>query len=88
MTDNPPVRIYVNKIESRITFRITSGNYLELLGSSKSMITEDENGENVSHLEVTEAVLNPCNVVTNNHQRNSGVSYTFVPIWAKTLVKI
>ena len=28
--DNPSIRIYVNKIESRITFKIKSGYYLEL----------------------------------------------------------
>ena len=29
--DNPPIRIYVNRIENRITFKIKSGYYLELL---------------------------------------------------------
>ena len=28
--DNPSIRIYVNKIENRITFKIKSGYYLEL----------------------------------------------------------
>ena len=27
--DNPPIRIYVNRIENRITFKIKSGDYLE-----------------------------------------------------------
>ena len=31
MTDNPPVRIYVNKTEKTITFRIKTGYYLEIL---------------------------------------------------------
>ena len=31
LTDNPPVRFYVNKIENRITFKIKRGSYLELL---------------------------------------------------------
>ena len=31
MTNNPSVRIYVNKIENRITFRTKMGYYLELL---------------------------------------------------------
>ena len=30
-TDNPSVRIYVNKIENRITFIIKTRYYLELL---------------------------------------------------------
>ena len=30
VTDNPPIRIYVNKIENRITFRTKAGCYLKL----------------------------------------------------------
>ena len=55
--DEPPVQIYVNEIENRITFKIKNGYSLELLtpetmkllGSTKNKITEDKNGENVSH---------------------------------------
>ena len=62
VTDNPSIRIYVNKIEKRITFKIKTGYYLELLtlesikllGSINSKITKDENSENVPHLEITE----------------------------------
>ena len=28
--DNPPIRIHVNKIENRITFKIKTGYYFEL----------------------------------------------------------
>ena len=31
VTDNPPIRIYVNKIENKITFGIKPGYYLKLL---------------------------------------------------------
>ena len=34
---------------------------MKLLGSTKGKITEDINGENVSHLEITEVVLVHCN---------------------------
>ena len=52
-TDNPSLRIYVNKIENRIRFKIKKGYYLKLLitetlkllGSNKSKITKDKNGE-------------------------------------------
>ena len=79
--------IYVNKIENRITFKIKTGYYLELLtpetmkllGSTKSKITKDENGENVPHLEITEVVLVHCNIVNNDYQQDSRVLYTFVP---------
>ena len=51
--------INVNKIENRITFKIKTEYYLEvltpetmkLLGSTKSKVTKTENGENVSRLE-------------------------------------
>ena len=85
--DNPPIRIYVNKIENRITFKIKNGFYLELLtpetmkllGSTKREITTDKNGENVPHLEIVELVLVYCNLVNNDYQQNSRKLYTFVP---------
>ena len=78
--------IYVNKIENRITFKIKSGYYLELLTpetmklleSTKSKITKDENGENVTHLEITEVVVVHYNIVNNDYQHDSSVFYTFV----------
>ena len=75
IVDNPPIRIYVNRIENRITFKIKSGYYLELLtpetmkllGSAESKITKDKNGENVPRLEIVELVLVHCNVVNNDY---------------------
>ena len=52
---------------------------IKLLGSTKNKTTKNENGENVSHLEVTKVVLVHCNIVNNNYQQNSRVLYTFVP---------
>ena len=52
---------------------------MKLLGSTKNKITEDKNGENVSHLEITEVVLVHCDIVNNDHQQDSRVLYTFVP---------
>ena len=40
MTNNPPIRIYVNKIENRITFKIKAGYYLELLTSEMMKLLE------------------------------------------------
>ena len=51
----------------------------KLLGSTKSKITKDGNGENVPRLEITEEVLIYCNIVNNDYQQNSRVLYTFVP---------
>ena len=50
VADNPPIKIYVNKIENRIIFKIKTGYYIEfltsktmkLLGSNKSKITKDK----------------------------------------------
>ena len=74
VTDHPSIRIYLNRIENRITFKIKTGYYLELLtsetmkslGSTKSEITKDENRENVSHSEITEVILIHCNILINN----------------------
>ena len=50
-----------------------------MLGSTKSKINKDKNGENGTHLEITEVVLIHCNIVNNNYQQDSRVLYTFVP---------
>ena len=52
---------------------------MKLLGSTKSKITKNENGENMPHLEITEVVLIHCNIVNNDYQQDSRVLYTFVP---------
>ena len=75
------------KIESRITFKIKTGYYLELLtsetmklnGSTKNEITNNKDGENVLHLEITEAVLVHCIIPNNDYQRGSRVLYKFFP---------
>ena len=85
--DNPSIRIYVNKIENKITFKIKNGYYpelltpetMKLLGSTNSKITKDKNGEKVTHLEIVEVVLAHCNLVNNDYQQNSRILYTFVP---------
>ena len=85
--DNPSVKIYVNKIESSIKFRIKNGCSLELLtpetikllGSTENKITKDKNGENVLHLEITEVVLVHCNIINNDYQQDSIVLYAFAP---------
>ena len=81
------VKIYIDKIENRTIFKIKNEYALELLtketmkllGSTESKITKDKNGENVSHLEITEVVLVHCNMVNNDYQHDSRVLYSFVP---------
>ena len=40
---------------------------MKLLGSTINVITKNENGGNVPHLEITEVVLVHCNIVSNNY---------------------
>ena len=55
---NPSIKTYINNIKNRITFKIKTGHYLELLtperskllGNIKSKITKCKNGENVPYL--------------------------------------
>ena len=85
--NNPSIWIYVNKIENRITFKIKTGYYLDLLTpetmkllwNSENKITKDRNEENVPYLEITEVVLVYCNIVNNDYHQDSRVLYTFVP---------
>ena len=70
--------IYINEIENKITFKIKTGYYLELLmpetmgllGNTKSKITKNEN---MPHLEFTEVVLIHSNTVNNDYQQDSRV---------------
>ena len=69
-------RIYANRIENRIMFKVKTGYYLELitpetmklLGSTKSKTTKDENSESVPYLEIAEVILIHCNVVNKSSQ--------------------
>ena len=86
-TVNPSIKIYATKIGNRITFKIKTGYYLEVLNpetmklliSTKSKITKDKTGENVPQLEITEVVLIHCILVNNSYLQNSRVLYTFAP---------
>ena len=86
VTDNLPVRIYVNKIENVITFKFKLGYYLELLtpqlvnlfGSDRNKMTKNKNQENVSNFEITEAVLVHCNTVNNDYGHDSSLFQSFI----------
>ena len=78
-TDNPSVKIYVNKIEKRITVKIKNEYGLELLTPQTQILTKDKNGENVPHHEITEVVLVHCDIGNNDYQQDSRVFYTFIP---------
>ena len=79
MTGDSSIRVYVNKIENRIIFRIKTGYYLKLLTtetmkvlwSTKDKIIKDKNGKNVPQLERNKVVLFHYNIFNNDHQHNS-----------------
>ena len=71
LTENPPIRIYVNKLENGITFIIKEGYYLQLwtnetkksLLITKNKINQYKNCENVPHVEIAKVVLVHWNTV-------------------------
>ena len=87
LAENPSVQIYPNKIINRIVFKIKTGYKLELLspetmkllGSTKKDVDSDKNNENVPKLESVEVALVHCNLVKNDYQHSSKVSFSFFP---------
>ena len=85
VTNNPLIRIYVNKTENRITFKTVyygkslTSKTMKLLGRTKRKITKDKNSENMTRLEITKVVLFHCSIVNNDCQQDSRVLYTLVP---------
>ena len=77
LTENPPVRVYPNKIKNRIVFKIKTGYKLELLspetinllGITKKYVDQDKDGEDVPKLESFEVALVHFNLVNNNYQQ-------------------
>ena len=63
--DNLPIRVYTTIIESRIKFKIKSGNHLTFLTSqtmklfenTENKINKDKNGGNVPPSKITEVIL-------------------------------
>ena len=52
---------------------------MKRLATIKNKVTNDENDENVPHLEITEVVVIHCNIVNNDYQQDSRALYKFVP---------
>ena len=81
------LKVYINKIQNRITFKLKTGWSLTLMtqqtqtlmGSKEKTINSSKNGELVPEMEITEVVLVHCNLVNNNYQRDSRILHTFVP---------
>ena len=85
LDDNPPILIYPSKIKNRIAFKIKTGYELELLSNETlqllgdgPIIDTDKNGKNVPKIKQVISVLMHCNVVQNNYQQDSKLSYSFL----------
>ena len=84
---NPPIHIYVIRINNRLVFKVKDGFKLELqtpktakvFGSTKKLIDKTENLENAPSLEVVDVILVQCNLVDNDCQKTSEISSTFTP---------
>ena len=87
LTENPPIKIYPNKIKNRIVFKIQTGYKLDLLtpetikllGSTKKDVDADKNSVNVPKLESVEVALVYWNLVKNDYQHKSKILSSFVP---------
>ena len=84
---NPPIHIYIDKIDKRLVFKI-KGRYkmelqtpetMKLFGCTKNVIEKTKNGENLRSTEVVEGVLCQCNLMDNQYQQKSNVLHTFMP---------
>ena len=80
-TDNPSIKltIWLHLKLKMDSLELLTPETTKFLGSTENIITKDQNGENVPHLEITEVVLVHCNIVNNDYQQDSRVLYTFVP---------
>ena len=74
-TDKPSVMIYIklkiglhSKFKNGYSLELLTKETMKLLGSTENKRTNDKNGENVPHLEITEVVLVHCNIVNNDQQ--------------------
>ena len=75
LTDDTSNEIYINQIQNKITFKIKSVYYLELLtpktikllGNNQRQITKYKNGVNLPQLEITEVVSVHCDIVNNQY---------------------
>ena len=70
--------IYINKIQNRIMFKIKTPETIKLLGSTKSKITKDKNGENVLHLEITKVILVRCNIQESRIKNRESCMHLFL----------
>ena len=66
-------------LKARYYLKLLMPETMKLFRSTKSKITKDKNGENVSYFEITEVVLVLCSIVKSDYQQESRILYGFVP---------
>ena len=66
------------KTKTRFYLKLLTSETMKLIGTTKSNITKDEKGKNVSRLEISEVVIIQCNIVNNYYQQISRV-FIFLP---------
>ena len=75
------MKICINEIENRTTFKIKSRQYIKLLTPETISIEEKtikhKIYKNLSQLEITEVKLVHCNLVNNTYQLNLRFLHTF-----------
>ena len=87
LPDNPPLKIYPNRLVNRIVFKIKLGYELEalsentrkLLGLASNIVDTDKNCKSAPNLQTVETGLVHCNLVENHYQLSSKVLFVFVP---------
>ena len=62
------------KIKTRYYLELLTPKTMKLLGSIKSKITKDKDGEKVPHLEINKVVLIHFNIVNNDYQQEGSYS--------------
>ena len=87
LSTNPPIHVYINRINNRLAFKIKDGYKLELqthqtmklFGTSKKLIDKTKYEENVPSLEVIEVFLLQCSLVDNQYQQQFEELCIFTP---------
>ena len=67
VTDNSAISIYVNKIKNKLTFKISTPEAMNLLGSTKNKTNNEKNFEDLFRLQNTEVALVQYNILKNHY---------------------
>ena len=79
ITDDPPVKVYLNKIKNRIAIKIKTGYKLKLLSEETMKLlgsSKKDKDEILPKLEAVDIVLIHFNLVHNTYQQASKVLFT------------